>query len=96
MDNKKVNKIEIILIICGIILFLIFIIITKIINNISTKENFIGTIGTLTLVPTFIGMLIYGIRIKESKLNLSRVLIFISLVYLVGLFGSIINGLLIH
>ena len=56
-----------ILMVTGISLFIVFIIITKIIFDIPTVNNFPATIGALTMFPFFIGLIIYSKRIKSDR-----------------------------
>lgn len=78
------KRIVCVLIISGVMLFILFIIFTKIINNISTYNNFMGTIGMLTLMPTFIGTFIYSRRIKNDRIMLSKILIRFSIIYFIA------------
>ena len=62
-----------IFIMSGIILFIIFYIITWIFN-IPTVNNFASIIGSLLVTPIFMGLYLYGEKIKEYKFKLSILL----------------------
>lgn len=82
------EKIVGVLIVCGIISFIIYILITKIIINIPTKNNIAGLIGVFTLLPIFIGLFIYSEKIKNKRNSLSRIIKFISIIYILAFIAS--------
>jgi|AGTN01.2.fsa_nt_gi hypothetical protein len=77
------KKIISILILGGIILFCSFIIITKIVNNIPTRNNIAGAIGLITLIPLFIGIFLYARKLKQTKPGLARFLLFASTTFII-------------
>lgn len=77
------KKIHILLIIVGLVLFIIFRIVT-LIYNIPTVKNLVSVIGLSLLIPTFIGLIIYSERIKEYRFKLSIFLKGISIVCIVA------------
>lgn len=84
------QKIDKILITLGIILIAIFYVIIKV-NDIPVRNNIIGIVGALTMLPMFIGLFIYGKRKKNVNLGLSISLRWISIIYFVAIgLGSLL------
>ncbi len=85
------RRIVSILIISGLLMFVVFLIITRI-NNIKTYNNLPGVIGNVTLFPIFTGLIIYSEKIKYDKFSLS---IIIKIVSITAILGATISGMVI-
>ena len=90
-NKQNLNKrLPLILIIIGAAAFTIYFIFTKIIYNISTVNNWAAIFGALTCVPIFIGLFIYGIRGRKKEARYSRSLIWVSTLFFLLVFISIL------
>ncbi len=85
------RRIVSILIISGLLMFVVFLVITRI-NNIKTYNNLPGVIGNITLLPIFTGLIIYSEKIKFDNFSLSIV---IKIVSITAILGATISGLVI-
>jgi hypothetical protein len=72
-------------------LFAVFRIFTWI-YNLPTKNNWLATVGLLLLIPVFVGLFIYGKRLKEYNYSRGIVLQYVSILSIVAfIITSIIN-----
>ena len=85
------RRIVSILIISGLLMFVVFLVITRI-NNIKTYNNLPGVIGNITLLPIFTGLIIYSEKTKFDNFSLSIV---IKIVSITAILGATISGLVI-
>ncbi len=84
-------KIVCILILCGVILCLAFLILTNVFCIIPKSNIAIG-FGLLTPMPAYIGLFIYSRKIKEQQRGLSRIIIRVVFILVASFLASSITA----